>query len=132
MSKSIEVFRRGDGHTEIAVRDYPDSRAQIRVRSAGDDGRRLEALGWINFKRTQELAHIDLHIEGNSPLLIVGFAFEEGTLESETNEVLERLLVCAESIAIQLQEKLDMDHGYVDWQLPGGRQIFCVGGVGGL
>ncbi len=117
MSKPIEVFRLGNGDTEIVVRDYPDRRAQIRVRSGGDDGRRIEALGWSNFKRTRQLGHVELHVDGKSPLLIARFAFEEHTLESETNEVLERLLVCAESIAVELQEKLEMDHGYVDWQV---------------
>jgi hypothetical protein len=118
VSHPIEVFRRGDGSTRISVRDYPDARAKLRVRSSGDDGRRLEVLGWSNFKRTRELGHLDLHVDGKKPLLIARFAFEDHTLASEADEVLGRLLVCVESIAMELLEKLGIDHGYVDWQAP--------------
>lgn len=117
VSKPIEVFRRNDGSTGIKVRNYPDGRAHLRVRSAGGDGRRLEALGWANFRRSRVLGHIVVHIEDRRPLLITEFGWEEHTLEAESDEILGRLLVCAESLALELHDKLGIDDGWVDWQV---------------
>lgn len=88
------------------------------MQSSGEGGRRLEALGWNTFRRTRKLGHIDLHVDRRKPLLIARYEFEDHTLKSETDEVLGRLLVCAESVALELLAKLQMDHGYVDWQVP--------------
>jgi hypothetical protein len=49
---------------------------------------------------------------------VVRHGFEAHTLETERAEVLARLLVCAETIAVYLQEKLAIDAGWVDWQVP--------------
>ena len=112
------MFRRGDGDTQIVVRDYPNVHAHLRVRSADDRGRRLEALGWSNFEQTRVLGHVELHLDGKKPIMVVRYGFEEHTLETEMDEILGRLLVCVETIAEWLHEKLGIDAGYVDWQIP--------------
>lgn len=118
MSRPIEVFKRAGGETRIVVKDYPSSQAALRVFSADDRGRRLEAVGWNNFKQTRVLGHIELHVDAKKPLMVARYGFEEHTLETEMDEVLGRLLVCAETIARLLHEKLEIDAGWVDWQVP--------------
>ncbi len=118
MSRPIEVFKRAGGETRIVVKEYPSPQAALKVFSADERGRRLEAVGWSNFEQTRVLGHIELHVDAKKPLMVVRYGFEDHTLETETDEVLGRLLVCAETIAEQLYKKLEIDAGCVDWQVP--------------
>ncbi len=118
MSQPVEVFKRAGGETRIVVKEYPNPQAALKVFSADDRGRRLEAVGWNNFEQTRVLGHIELHVDAKKPLMVVRYGFETHTLETERAEVLARLLVCTETIAVHLREKLAIDAGWVDWQVP--------------
>jgi hypothetical protein len=113
----IEVIGSAEQNTRIVVRDWPDPQATFRVRSAGDRGRTLQAIGWGNFDPDCLLGHLTLHVENRDPLMITAHHFSDNVITVNRPYVLARLVLCAQAVATRLSDELNVGNGCLLWQL---------------
>jgi hypothetical protein len=105
--------------TGIAVRNWPDTHAALRV-STGDARRRLQVFGWHQWRDDQLVGRLHLHVTTREPLLIKGYWLAETPITREQPLVLSTLVTCAETEAIRLYEK-DMGNSCLERQLDASR-----------
>jgi hypothetical protein len=119
VSKPIEVFGTSRHETQIAVRNWPNagSEALWMVGSTDPRGRCLQATGWHLFETAQPVGELSLHVPNKGPLMIVSYKLVDTLIQDEKPDVLGAMVGCAQDVAIELQSKLNVGNGCLEWQL---------------
>lgn len=64
---------------------------------------------------------LELHVESRKALLVTGYSLTDTLISEERLVVLGALLVCARDVAVQLETKLRVGTGCLEWQLDSNR-----------
>lgn len=103
--------------THIKVQEWPNPRAAWRVGTTDDRGRYLEVVGYHRFTEGAAVGSMQLHFDGRKPLTIVSYNVADTLVRLERPVPLGAMLLCAQRIAVELQERLGMGNGCLEWQL---------------
>jgi hypothetical protein len=89
------------------------------VSTQGDDGRRLLATGYANFKRDQQLGSAVLHVPGRGEpsLVVTQLDLSENAVTNDQRDAALGLLACGLDIASELKDQLRVGDGCLEWQV---------------
>jgi hypothetical protein len=117
----VEGGRRlGRRKTRIAVDRWPGNESRgFRVSTREDDGRQLIAIGYANFKQDEQLGEVVLHVPGKNDcsLLITELRLSENAVSAAQRDAALGLIACALEVAEELQAKLGVGDGCLEWRI---------------
>jgi len=119
VSKPIEVFGGSGKETRIVVRNWPDTRSETlwKVGTLDARGRHLQVEGWHRFEEAQPVGSLFLHVPERGALMIATYGLVDTLIEDERPAVLGAMVGCAQDIAVELEAKLNVGNGCLEWQL---------------
>ena len=97
-----------------SVLDLVHLAARPRLRK----GRVITAYGWHRFKSNVGIASMAVHVEAGTPLLIQQVSVSQLLIDDDRYAVRSFLVSCALAVAKSLQTDAEIDHGWLDWQVP--------------
>lgn len=118
----VEEGRRfGKRKTRITVDRWPGHGSRgFRVSTTeAADGRQLVAIGYANFKQDEHLGEAVLHVPSKHEpsLLITELNMSENAVSEDQRDAALGLIACALDVAAELQAKLEVGDGCVEWRV---------------
>lgn len=67
------------------------------------------------------MGELELHVESSKALLICRYLLADTLITHERPETLGALILCAAAVATELQDRLGVGNGWLEWQLESDR-----------
>lgn len=117
---------RGRRKTRISVDRWPGHGShgfRVSTTTTVDHGRQLVAIGFANFKRDEQLGEAVLHVPGRHEpsLLITDLHTSDNAVSEDQRDAALGLIACALDVAAELQAKLEVGDGCVEWRVSNAR-----------